>query len=547
MRRVSQTPQGFLARPAGRTSVDRRVPPASDHRKGNEAGTRSLVPSPQAPSPRAETPKGLPPSSPDHPSRFPSVPYHEGISEDLPPIRACPDLLRPVSFGGAHFRWRSVTTRGDLQPTLTSQNNSFDHSSRWLIPSVNDALNLSDIALHQLGWRMAVLPFHCMGDTTGHALGLGMAEEISGALSRFRGPRLISTATFWDGGKPATDARRRCRTYALDYVVNGIMEIVGNDVRVTVDLLDVVLDFEPIWSRSFDGYLDKLFLLENRIVSETVAQLDAQMFEPETATEVPTEIAAAHHAVLKAIAATCQSDRTEFMRARALLEYAIELDPDYAAAHAWLAYWCIMAVGHNWADDPRGITELAGTAAQTAVSLDPLDARALAIAGHVKAYLFHEVKNALAMHEQAIRLNSNLPIVWTLSGWSKHYNGEHEAAIRHATTAKQLSPDDPFLPFTEHLLAAALLFRRQLEDAEALSENILERDPRHASARYVHLAILGHLGRREESRYWLKLLQDIDPRASVDRLASRVPLRPDDKAFYLEGLRRAGLPERAAD
>lgn len=416
-------------------------------------------------------------------------------------------------------------------------------------PPVNDTLNQPAVGLRQLGWRMAVLPFHCLGDTAGHVLGLGMAEEISSALSRFRGPRLISTATFWDSGKPAEDAERRCRAYGLDYVVKGIMEVVGNDVRVTVDLLDVVLDFEPIWSRCFDGCLDNLFSLQRHIVSQTVAQLDAEMLEAEKFEQpaLPTEIAAAHHAVLQAIQAISHPDRPSFMQARGLLERAIELDPDYAAAHAWLAYWCIMAAGQGWVESPRDVTATAGAAAERAIALDPHDARALTIAGHVKAYIFHDVKAALAIHEKAIKLNPNLPIAWALSSCSRSYNGEHELAVRHATIALSLSPQDPLIFFTEHMLVIALLFDRRLEEAEELSETVLARNPGHVSAIYGHLAILGHLGRQAGARDWLRVLQGIDPKASVGRVASRVPLRPDDKAFYSEGLRRAGLPERAAD
>jgi TolB-like protein/Tfp pilus assembly protein PilF len=412
---------------------------------------------------------------------------------------------------------------------------------------VNDVLNLSDIALHQLGWRIAVLPFHCMGDAAGHALGLGMAEEISGALSRFRGPRLISTATFWDGGKPAEDADRRCRTYALDYVVRGIMEVAGSDVRVTVDLVDVVLDFEPIWSRRFTGHLENLFSLQRDIVSETVAQLDAEILEAETFEnlELPTVIAAAHHAVLQAIEAISHPDRPSFMHARELLERAIDLDPDYAAAYAWLAYWCIMAAGQGWVESPRDVTTIAGTAAERAIALDPRDARALTIAGHVKAYLFHDVKAALAMHEQALKLNPNLPIAWALSACSRAYNGEHQLAVRHGTIALSLSPQDPLIFFTEHMLTIALVFNRQLEDAETLSDTVLARNPGHASAIHMRLAVAGHLRRQMDARCWLAALQQIDPDVSVERLASRIPLKPDDKAYYTEGLRRAGVPEKS--
>ena len=60
------------------------------------------------------------------------------------------------------------------------------------------------------------------------------------------------------------------------------------------------------------------------------------------------------------------------------------------------------------------------------MQLDPLDARALAIAGHVKGYLMHDVRGALSLHARAIELNPNLPIAWTVSSWSRIYNGEHD-------------------------------------------------------------------------------------------------------------------------
>src|SRR5471030_1544988 len=106
--------------------------------------------------------------------------------------------------------------------------------------------SLADIPRHQLGWRMAVLPFRSLGAPVGHGIALGMAEEVSAALARFRAPRLIATATFWDGSGPAADAMARCRTYQLDYIVDGTIHVVDGKVHVDVTLLDVVLDFEVI-------------------------------------------------------------------------------------------------------------------------------------------------------------------------------------------------------------------------------------------------------------------------------------------------------------
>jgi TolB-like protein len=401
-----------------------------------------------------------------------------------------------------------------------------------------------ELSTLQLGWRMAVLPFRSVGAPIGHGIALGMAEEISAALSRFRAPRVIATATFLDGTGPAGDALARCRTYQLDYIVDGSIQIIGDEVRVNVSLLDVVLDFEVIWTDRFDGQLGDLFSLQHRIAAETVAQVDPELFHRGREFEPPakTEIAAAHHAVLTAIHGIFRLDRPEFMRAREHLVRAIELDPGYAAAHTWIAYWSIMAVGQGWVDDPRDVTALAGTSAERAIALDPLDARALAIAGHVKAYLLHDVRSALDLHARAILLSPDLPIAWTLSSWSRIYDGEHATAVRHAMMSRSLSPRDPHIFFVEHALMTAQFFGHQLEEAEMLAEVVLERNPGHASALNVRLAILGKMGRKAEASHCLAMLREIDPDVSVEKIVARAPLRSTDKAYYIDGLLRAGVP-----
>jgi TolB-like protein len=415
---------------------------------------------------------------------------------------------------------------------------------------MNDAWNNDsspstlELPRHQFGWRMAVLPFRSVGAPVGSGIALGMAEEVSAALSRFRAPRLIATGTFWDGQGPAADAIARCRAYQLDYIIDGTIQVIGDKVQVQVTLLDVVLDCEVIWSHRFEGPLDDLFSLQHRIASETVAQVDPELFHRVSAAEVTskTDVAAAHRAVLTAIQGIFRPDRPDFMEARELLAKAIDLDPDYAPAHAWMAYWSIMAVGQGWVQNPRDIVTLAGTSAERAVALDPLDARALAIAGHVKGYLLHDVPSALRLHARAIELNPNLPIAWTLSACSKIYNGEHATAIRHAMTSRSLSPRDPHIFFVEHTLMIAHFFNRNLDEAEMLAEVVFDRNPAHASALNIRLGILGHMGRVEEAQQCLATLREIDPTVSVDKIVSRIPLWPEDRAFYVEGLVRAGVP-----
>ena len=231
------------------------------------------------------------------------------------------------------------------------------------------------------------------------------------------------------------------------------------------------------------------------------------------------------------------------MRSRELLVRAIELDPDFSTAHAWLGYWSVMAVGQGWVENGHEVIELAGQSAERAVLLDPLDARALAIAGHVKAYLLHDVRSALNLHARAIELNPNLPIAWTLSALSKIYSGDHATGLRHAQMAQALSPRDPHIFFVEHALMIAHLFRRELAEADACAEIVLDRQPDHASALRIRLAILGHLGRLDDASEHLRRLQSIEPAVTLGSILSRPPFRPEDLVYYAEGLRIAGVPE----
>ncbi len=406
-------------------------------------------------------------------------------------------------------------------------------------------LQRSDDGINGQGWRIAVLPFRSLGSPLEGGLSLGMAEEISAALARFRMPRLIATGSFWDGTGPSADALTRCRAYSLDYVISGTIQASGQRIRVTVTLLDVAMDFEVVWASRFEGTTADLFTLQDTIASQTVAQIDPELLQRHQfrSDTVQTANAAAHHAVLAAIQGIYRPDKDRFIQAKDLLLQAIALDGEYAAAHAWLAYWYIMGMGQGWIDDPHEAAVLAGIAAERAVVLDPLDARGITIAGHVKAYLLHDLDAALALHQRAITLNPNLPIAWTLSAWAHLYNGDHQTAVNHATMAESLSPSDPHVFFVEHAAMTAQLFLGHLEIADALASSVLERKPGHASGLKVRLAILGYMGKMQEAAACLEQLRSIDPDVTVSKILARPPLRQADLDFYAEGLRRSGVPD----
>ena len=467
------------------------------------------------------------------------------------PLLLCQDLhgLDPAFDAYLERVWKNMVFQQAFTPVAAASQPSSSASMSVATAGGTESVPRAPIPLPEdgagQGWRIAVLPFRSLGAPLEGGLSLGMAEEISAALARFRMPRLIATGSFWDGSGPAVDALAKCRAYNLDYVISGTIQVSGPRIRVTVTLLDVSMNFEVIWASRFEGTTDDLFTLQDTIASQTVAQIDPELLQRHQfrGESTRTANAVAHQSVLTAIQGIYRSDRPRFMQAREQLLQAIELDGNYAAAHAWLAYWYILAIAEDWIDDPDQAVEQAGEAAQRAVSLDPLDARGVSIAGHVKAYLLHDIDAALALHRRAVTLNPNLPVAWTLSAWSHIYNGDHRTALNHATVAESLSPTDPHVFVVEHAALTAHFFLKELEVADAMAASVLDRRPRHATALRVRTATLGHLGRVEEAAACLEQLTLINSGTTLKRVVRRPPLREADLDYYIAGLRKAGMPD----
>ena len=90
-----------------------------------------------------------------------------------------------------------------------------------------------------------------------------------------------------------------------------------------------------------------------------------------------------------------------------------------------------------------------------------------------------------------------------------------------------------------HLLLA------EYESAAEIGRRAIELNPWFSSAYKGYLAALGYLDRALETEAALNRLLELEPAFSVESAVARSPMtRPEDRARYAEGLRRAGLPER---
>ena len=305
---------------------------------------------------------------------------------------------------------------------------------------------------------------------------------------------------------------------------------------------------EIIWARRFNSNLRNILNLADEIASETVAQVAPELlvWEGEKAASRPQVDPTAYDLMLRAIPAIYRLDKTGFRAAGSLLERSLELDPSSAACHSWLAHWYLLSIGQGWATDMAEAVRYADQLAQRAVVLDPGDARAFTVAGHIRAFLHREAGEALGLHERAIALNPNLALAWCYSGLAHSYLGLHTDAIRHIQRARRLSPHDPHGFFFDMALVMPFLLTGDYEIAAQLGRRAREAHPGLSSTYKGLLSAVGKLGLASEAATLRDALLGLEPQFSIQEAIDRSPLlRHEDLDSYAEGLRLAGIPERS--
>ncbi|HET8996187.1 MAG TPA: BTAD domain-containing putative transcriptional regulator, partial [Acetobacteraceae bacterium] len=397
------------------------------------------------------------------------------------------------------------------------------------------------------GIHVGVMPLQLVGTTEEEAhLAPGLAEEITTALARFRWMFVVASSSLARFAAENRDESAIRRTFGVDFLLDGTIQRVKNRLRITMRLLDLRAGNQVVWARRFDRQTSDLLSLQDEISAEVVAQIDPEilLIEARRSASQAQGDASAYDLVLRAIPLIGRLERGTFMQAGQSLARAVEQEPDYGSAHAWYAYWNTFLISQGWADDPAAAVERAGQLAERAIVLDPFDARALSIAGHVRAFLHRRLRESLSLHERALSLNPNLAMAWALSGAAYAYLGDTEEAERRITRYKKLSPLDPHAFFYDTAFITVALLKRDYESAVIAGRAVSEMNPSFSAAYQPYLAALGHLGRESEAKMVRERLLGLEPAFTIGRFLQNCPFeRESDSAFYAEGLRLAGVAE----
>jgi DNA-binding SARP family transcriptional activator len=392
--------------------------------------------------------------------------------------------------------------------------------------------------------RLGVMPMRSIDGFGEDPLSLGLAEEITTALARFREISCVASTSLAALAREPHDGKH-WENLNLDFMLDGTVQRSGGRVRITSRLLDMHERGAVIWARRFDREMTDILSLQEEIAAATVAQVDPELLlhEGERASNrPPPPDPTAYELMLRSIPAIYRLEQTGFLAAGDMLRAAIAIDSGNAASHAWLAYWHLFLVGQGWADDPIGATEQGAMLADRAVTLDPNDARGLTLSGHVRAFLGKRSEEGIALHQRALSLNPNLPMAWAFCGLAHSYLGRHDDAIACIDQAHRLSPFDPHGFIFDSARILPYLLKREHDAGLRIGRRAIELNPGFSASYKGVLALLGHLGRTVEAGEYLSRLMVLEPRLTLTDAVSRSPiLHPDDLAYYAEGLRLAGL------
>jgi TolB-like protein/Tfp pilus assembly protein PilF len=393
---------------------------------------------------------------------------------------------------------------------------------------------------------IAVLPFQNMsGDVEQDYFADGMVEEIITGLSRLRWLFVIARNSSFAYKGRAVDVKQVGRELGVRYLLEGSVRKAGNRVRIAGQLVDATTGAH-LWAERFDGELEDIFDLQDRVTASVVGAIAPKLeqAEIERAKRKPTESLDAYDYFLRGLAALHLWTRESNDEALRLFYKAIERDPDFAAAYGLAARCYVRRKTNGWVRDRA--QEIAETTrlARRAADLGRDDAVALCSAGIALALVPGDLNDGDALIDRALVLNPNFALAWLQSSWVKVWLGDSEAAIERAARAMRLSPNDPQIFNMQAGTAAAHFVAGRYAEALSWAEMSIRGLPDWTLSTFVAAASAALAGDDAAAKKAMASLRQITPELRISNLRDHFPIRRgEDFEHWAKAMRKAGLPE----
>jgi TolB-like protein/class 3 adenylate cyclase len=387
---------------------------------------------------------------------------------------------------------------------------------------------------------IAVLPFQNMSrDPEQEYFADGMVEDIITGLSRIPWLFVLARNSSFTYKGQAIDVKRIGRELGVRYVLEGSVRKAGQRLRIAAQLIDAASGAH-LWADRFDGALEDVFDLQDKVTSSVVGVIEPALQAAETARSAsrPTTDLTAYDLYLRAYDILWSAARN-VPEALQLMEQAIARDPRYGPALAWAAFCCYRLLLDDRSKDPRGDREKGIEFARRALEVARDDPAILTNAAIVLASLGEDLGAMMALVDRALTINPNYARGWHISGTLKLYAGQLDTAIEHLQASLRLSPRAP-IGASLLILGSAYLATRQFDEAAHNLRLALEEDPSFTMTYRVLASCYAHMGRLDEAREMVTRLRTL---TSVIIPDARFIRDPEQRELWLSGLRIAAGEE----
>ena len=480
-------------------------------------------------------------------------PTHEGASRAL--MRSLADMGERAQALREYERCRTALKRAlDVEPSRETRaladairtfsgGNGHHKRAPNLNPSPDEGLKVRASPAHRRRLRLGVLPFLATRARDDQNLALSLSQEIAAGLARFRWFDVIAPGSLLR--RPSVRlSEELLKQRDLDYVVDGALSGDGRRFQISVRLLDVTQFDCPVWSDRFELATDELHQLDERVTARIVGRIDPVILFIEGQPKRRNQHGATG-LLMRAMPLMHSMERNNYEQAGELINRALKIDPYDAMTLAWSAHWQVYHVGQGWSEDPRRAFAIAQEHALSAIKLDPENAEALGIYGHVCSFLDKDFDSALHYFDRALRVNPNLAFVWSLSALTYCYIGEPETALQRLERHRDLTPIEPYPALFDNPYAIAYLIKQDYEKAAAFGRRVTKTRPEFVNGYKPLISALGHLGRQDEARTYTARLLSLEPSFTVERFGQVYPFKhASDREHYMLGLRLGGVPEK---
>jgi adenylate cyclase len=405
---------------------------------------------------------------------------------------------------------------------------------------------------------IAVLPFTNMSDDSQQEyFADGMTEDLITDISQVSGLFVIARNSVFTYKGKAVKVRQVAEELGVRYVLEGSVRRVGNQVRINAQLIDATTGGH-VWAKRYDGLLDDVFSMQDKITRNIVSALSVTLTSQEEESSVTeSSNSAAHDVFLRGWERYRQGTPADYVKAISFFEQAIELDPDYAQAYSALAAveWNITFNG--WARAIGLTTEKARERSRKSLQKAMEQSLALTyqIASERSALVYLKPDRALSEAGQAIALDANDPAGHLAMAAALLKAGKPAEAQKSVRTAMRLDPIYP--AYYLNRLAQTLYAMGQFKDAAETLEKSTLRNPDNDWT-YVYLtATYGQLGDTEKATQAVAKANELRAKAgwgalTVELAGDRARLGSDFRYLFKwfgdlkplrAGLRKAGVPE----